>query len=328
MSAHTPGTLLAPPSPARPASDPAAPLLIVNPRSGGGLSEAAWARAARAIAEGLGPFEARMTERAHHARTLAADAARAGKRLVIAVGGDGTLNEVVNGLMDAGAPEETAFALIPRGTGGDFRRTIDGAEDLCEAARRIREGTRRKIDVGRVRYKGDDGLDHTCHFLNVSSFGFSAAVANRANRSSKRLGPRAAFLGATVRTLLGHDNVEVEVTLDEGESRRRTCLLGAVGNGRYFGGGMKICPEAQLDSGHFQVVLVGDLGVGTIATRIHRLYAGTHLSIDQIEHATARRIHVTPLAPDGQIRLEVDGETPGFLPATWEILPGALNLVL
>lgn len=302
------------------------PLLIVNPRSGAGLSEASWARMAGAIAQGLGPFDTRMTERPGHARHIAEEEARAGRALVVAVGGDGTLNEVVNGLMAVEAREGTQLGLIPRGTGGDFRRTIDGPQDMAGAAKRIAEAKGVKVDVGRVAYVNHDGQPAHCHFINVSSFGFSAAVAEKANRSSKKLGPKAAFLGATVKTLLGHDNAEVQVSVDDEPPLRRTVMLGAIGNGKYFGGGMKICPEATLNSGKLNVVLVGDLGVAEVATKIHRLYAGTHLSIDRVEARSAQQVSVAPVDEEVQVLLEVDGETPGRLPARWEILPGALTM--
>ena len=303
------------------------PLLIVNPRSGGGLSEAQWARLAGPIAQGLGAFDTVHTERPGHARGIARQAATQGRRLVVAVGGDGTLNEVVNGLMDAGAPRTTELALLPRGTGGDFRRTIDLPADLAKASAYLAKAPGRPIDVGLVHFTDHQGATASRHFINVSSFGFSAAVANKANESNKKLGARAAFLGATLRTVIGYDNLDVQIAVDGAAPVRRTVLLGAVGNGRYFGGGMKICPEATLDSGRLNLVVVGDLGLGSIATKIHRLYAGTHLSIKRIEGRNAQRVHVAS-ATERNAPVEVDGETPGTLPATWEIIPGALLMRL
>ncbi len=302
------------------------PLLIVNPRSGAGLSEAAWARMARAIADGLGAFDTRMTECAGHAQDIAENAARQGRALVVAVGGDGTLNEVVNGLMAAGAPDSTELALIPRGTGGDFCRTINGSKNVGEAAKHIHDTKAVAVDVGLVKFINADDQPLQRHFINVSSFGFSAAVANRANQASKKLGAKAAFLGATVRTLLGYDNVEVQISVNNETPVRRTVMMGAIGNGKYFGGGMKICPTATLNSGRLELVIVGDLGLGTVATKIHRLYNGSHLSIERIESRSAQQVHIAPVDPLCKPLIEVDGETPGTLPATWQVLPGALRM--
>ncbi|MDX2021474.1 MAG: diacylglycerol kinase family lipid kinase [Deltaproteobacteria bacterium] len=302
------------------------PLLIVNPRSGGGLSESRWARLAGAVAEGLGPFDTQMTERPDHAQELAREAALAGRHLVVAVGGDGTLNEVVNGLMAAGAPRTTEVALLPRGTGGDFRRTLDLPHDFTKAGRRIAQSQAKPVDVGLVKYVDHSGQPASRYFVNVSSFGFSASVASKANASSKKLGARSAFLGATVRTVFGYSNLDVQVSIDDAAPLRRTVLLGAIGNGRFFGGGMKICPDAVLDSGSLQFVVVGDLGLGAIATKIHRLYDGTHLKIDRVDGRQIRCVSVAPAEGQAAAPVEVDGETPGTLPATWEVIPAALML--
>ena len=307
---------------------PDKPLLIVNPRSGAGLSQAAWARLAGAISEGLGPFDTRMTERPGHAQDIAEAAARERRQLVVAVGGDGTLNEVVNGLMAAGAPKNTELALIPRGTGGDFRRTIEGSKDAVEAARHIRDAPAVAIDVGLIHFVDAEGRSAQRHFVNVSSFGFSAQVAHKANRSSKQMGAKAAFLGATVRTLIGHSNIDVQIAANGGEPVRRTVMLGAIGNGQYFGGGMRICPNAKLNSGAFEFVVVGDLTLATVATKIHRLYNGSHLSIDRIDSRSVHTLRVDPIDHAERIFIEVDGETAGYLPASWQVVPSALHMRL
>jgi len=302
------------------------PLLIVNPRSGGGLSQSKWASLAGAIAKGLGAFDTRMTEHQNHAQQIAREAALEGRHLVVAVGGDGTLNEVVNGLMEAGAPATTELALLPRGTGGDFRRTIGFPEDLVKASHHIALAKAGAVDVGLVHYTAENGGQVSRHFINVSSFGFSAAVAQKANASTKRLGARVAFLGATARTVFTYDKVDVEITMDDAQPVRRTVLLGALGNGRFFGGGMKICPEAMLNNGSLHLVVVGDVSLPSLGLNLHRLYSGTHLSIARVEHQHPKRVHIAPSTGQKPVTIEVDGETPGTLPATWEILPGALMM--
>lgn len=301
-------------------------LVIVNPRSGGGLEERDWARLSAELAGPLGGFEAAFTNRSGHASQLAEDAARAGRPLLIALGGDGTISEVADGVLRSGATG-TSVALLPRGTGGDFRRVLELPKHLHAAAERIGKATSRCIDAGRVTYTTEDGGRASRHFVNVSSFGFSSEVAARANRSSKRLGGRASFFSATVRELIAYDNQEIMIAVDGGEPRRRTMVLGAVGNGRYFGGGMKICPDAILDDGMHDLVIVGDLGRFEIIRKIHRLYAGTHLSIDDVDGQRVRHtMTATPVDPKARIPVEIDGETPGFLPATFEVLRGALSV--
>jgi YegS/Rv2252/BmrU family lipid kinase len=300
------------------------PLVIVNPRSGGGLSERRWASVVAPIVDGLGPFDARFTERPNHARAIAREEAVAGRKLVVALGGDGTISEVADGLVSAGGKAE--MGIIPRGTGGDFRRTLGIANELFKAAEHVRKTKARAIDVGRVSYVERGGGQGCRHFVNVASIGFSSVVAERANQGSKRLGGKASFLSAVVRSLLTYDNAEVTVTINGGEPRRLTMLLAAVGNGRFFGGGMKICPEAILDDGQLDLVTVGNLGRLSVMAKIHRIYSGNHLSMPEVRQVRCDKMQMAPADGKTEIPLEIDGETPGFLPARFELLRGALQL--
>jgi YegS/Rv2252/BmrU family lipid kinase len=302
------------------------PVVVVNPRSGGGLSAKRWAKLVGPITDGLGPFDTRFTEAPGDGRRIAREEARGGRGLVVALGGDGTISEVADGLLDEGGGP--ALGIIPRGTGGDFRRALELPQDLGEAARKIREGRVRSIDAGRATFVGHDGTTVTRHFVNVASFGFSSDVASRANSASKRLGAKVAFVGATLKTLAAYQNVEVQIAIDGGDRRRMTVLLGAIGNGRFFGGGMKICPEARLDNGKLDLVTVGDLGKLEILTKFPRIFSGTHLSIPEVQSAQVQTVEVWPADPAAAILIEVDGETPGRLPAKFEVVPGVLKLKL
>ena len=298
--------------------------MIVNPRSGGGLSQRRWAALVGPLSDGLGPVDVRFTEAKGDGRRIAHEEASAGRGLIVAMGGDGTISEVADGILAAGGGSE--LGIIPRGTGGDFRRSLDLDDDVGEVARRIRDTPVRPIDAGRVSFVADDGSLAERHFVNVVSFGFSSDVARRANTSSKRLGGRVAFLAATGRSLASYDNADVVVSLDDRPERRMTVLLAAVGNGRFFGGGMKICPEAILDDGLFDLVTVGNLGRIGVMANIHRIYTGNHLTMKEVEGTRVRRMKVAPADREAKIPLEVDGETPGHLPASFELLPGALRL--
>ena len=306
------------------------PLVIVNPKAGGGFSERKAARLIGAVSEGLGEVELAFTEAPRHATALARAAALDGRALVVAFGGDGTASEVAAGLLEAaeasGQPLRTELAIIPRGTGGDLRRTLELPHDIVEAARHARERTARAIDVGRATYTTADGARETRPFVNVASFGFSSAVAARANDSSKSFGPKVAFLGAVVQTLLGHENSEVWLEVDGAPAVRRKLMLGALGNGRYFGGGMKICPDAKLDSGLLSFVTVVDFSPAYTLAHIHRLFAGTHLSLPDVHSSPVHAVRVAPVDPAARIPIELDGETPGYLPAEFAVVPAALRL--
>ena len=288
------------------------------------MSQSRWAGLVGPLTDGLGSFDVRFTDARGDGRRIAHEEATAGRDLIVALGGDGTVSEVADGILAAGGKSE--LGIIPRGTGGDFRRTLDLADDLAKAARHVRATPARSIDAGRVSYVADDGSQASRHFVNVVSFGFSSDVARRANESSKRLGGRVAFLSATVRSLVSYDNVDVIVSLDDQPERRMSVLLAAVGNGRFFGGGMKICPEALLDDGFFHLVTVGNLGRTGVMANIHRIYSGHHLTMKEVQGTRVRRMKVAPADREAKIPLEVDGETPGHLPASFEILPGALRI--
>jgi len=194
--------------------DSSRPLVIVNPRSGGGLSEAKWARVRGALAEGLGELDSTFTTAPRDATEIARREAAAGRRLILAFGGDGTISEVADGVLAAGAGATTEIGLIPRGTGGDFRRTLEVPHEIAAAAEHIKNAQARVVDAGRVRYRkfeSEGGGEGVRHFVNVASFGFSSAVAARANQSSKTFGPKIAFVGATVRTLVGNQIVFEDV---------------------------------------------------------------------------------------------------------------------
>lgn len=301
------------------------PLIIVNPTSAGGATRDAWPGIASEFATHFGPFNCEFTRERGDALKLAKHGAKDGRCLIIACGGDGTISEVANGLLESG--EDVELGILPSGTGGDFQRSLKIPKRSADAARLLRNGHARRIDVGRVTYTNHEGKEESRYFLGVASFGMSGEVIRRvkANDSTK-FGGRAAFGLAMLQTTLTRESTSVFVQLDDQKERRLTVANFCVANGRYFGGGMKIAPEAKLDDGRFDVVTIGDLGALKILTNAHQLYLGTHLGMNRVHHALSRRIIARPISKDKQIAIEVDGELPGYLPATFDILPRALRV--
>ena len=307
--------------------DPRRPLVIVNPRSGGGLSEAGWARLVAGLTDGLGPFDSVFTTAPRDATDIARREAAAGRRLVVAFGGDGTISETADGILAAGAGATTELGIIPRGTGGDFRRSLElpersagGGAATCATAPRA------LIDAGRVHHVAHDGAPAARHFVNVASFGFSSAVASRANASSKRLGGKLAFLGATVRSLLSYDNTDVWLRLDDGPRQRRRVLLAAVGNGRFFGGGMKICPRRSSTA----ACSTSSSWATSRASTCSRRWGASTTAATELGGGQQRRRRASssrhPSRPTPSSPSSSTARRPGRLPATFEILPGALRL--
>jgi YegS/Rv2252/BmrU family lipid kinase len=302
--------------------------VIINPKSQGGRLGKRWSDISDTIGRAF-PFDDAITRAPGDATRLTREALRAGTERIVAIGGDGTVNEVVNGFFDdAGAPiaPEASFALLPFGTGGDFRRTLGMPTELAAAARVIAEDRRRRIDVGRLAYTSTSGERVHRMFANIASFGVSGVVDRMVNESDKRFG-RLSFMIATARATWSYRNQRVQLTFDGADRVEATINTVAVANGRYFGGGMMVAPNAELDDGQFDVVAIGDLGFGDLLKSGRRLYKGTHLSMDKVTARRAKVVEAEGVEPGAVIELDVDGESPGRLPARFELLAGALSVV-
>jgi YegS/Rv2252/BmrU family lipid kinase len=303
-------------------------VLVVNPRSQGGRLGKRWKDIADTIGRAF-PFDELITEGPHDATRLTREALRGGAERVVAIGGDGTINEVVNGFFDdQGKPiaPEASFAVIPFGTGGDFRRTVNVPAELGDAARVIAANHRRKIDVGRLEFTTPGGTRAARMFANIASFGVSGVVDRLVNESGKRLG-RLSFALATARATWSYTNQRVQLVFDGGDRVEATINTVAIANGRYFGGAMMVAPHAELDDGQFDVIAMGDFGFADLLRSGRRLYQGTHLAMDKVTARRARVVEAEPIDPGAVIELDVDGENPGRLPARFELVPAALWLV-
>jgi diacylglycerol kinase (ATP) len=237
---------------------------------------------------------------------------------VVAVGGDGTLNEAVNGLAQTGVP----LATIPLGTGMDFVRTYGIPTKFEEAVLVAIGGNTRTIDAARVAYRTWSGEDATRWFANVGSVGMSGAVAQRANSMSKALGGRVTFFYALTRVFLAWDNTEMTVTLDDGERRGRMHDV-ILANGQWHGGAMWLAPDARPDDGLFDVVFIGDVNKWDFLTTAPKIYKGKHVGHPKVEIVRSATVAVD--APE-HLPIEVEGEQVGTTPARFEIVPGALRV--
>ena len=303
-------------------------VVVVNPHSAGGRTERDWPQLRELIHEKFGPFEHVFTSGPGDGTTLAREALRGGADLVVAMGGDGTINEVVNGFFEGSkaiAPG-AAFGVLPAGTGGDFRKTIGASKDVRESADQLKRGTPRAIDLGRLSFVGSDGEKQVRHFVNIASFGISGLVDQYVNKSSKTFGGAMTFALATLRAGMSYKNQGVRLLLDDAPPREGRIYNVAVANGRFFGGGMKVAPDAELDDGLFDVITMGEFGFSDLLFRGLDIYSGKHLKNPKVTVHRAKRIEAVPLEDGAEILLDVDGEQPGRLPATFEILAGGIRL--
>jgi diacylglycerol kinase (ATP) len=236
----------------------------------------------------------------------------------VAVGGDGTVNEIANGI----AGLEVELAVIPRGTGWDFVRTYRIPRKLEDAVEVALNGRTREIDLGRARYRAWAGGDGESLFANIASAGMSGAIAKRANETSKALGGKVSYAWATLAVFSRWRNDEVTVRVDGEEHTGRMHDV-IVANGRYLGGGMKMLPEAEPDDGRFDVLLIGDLTKRDLMLTLPKTYRGTHLPHPKATLLRGARVEVEAPEP---LPVELDGEQPGTTPVSFEVVPRALRL--
>jgi diacylglycerol kinase (ATP) len=315
------GSMPAPPDVPDGAGSAARTVFLVNPASSNGATGRRWPELAHRAAQLGLEGETFFSERPGHLIELAERAVAEGADVVVAVGGDGTLNEAVNGLVRSGGTAE--LATIPLGTGMDFVRTHGIPTAFDDAVGVAREGRARTIDVGRVSYRTWDGHNAERYYANVGSVGMSAAVAQRANGMSKAMGGKATFFYALVRVFLEWDNTVVTVELEDGTRREGRMHDVIVANGQWHGGAMWLAPEAQPDDGRFDVILIGDVTKRDFITTAPKLYKGTYLSHPKIELLRTGSVSVD--APE-RLPIELDGEQIGTTPATFQIVPSAIRV--
>ncbi|MGH0030161.1 MAG: diacylglycerol/lipid kinase family protein [Myxococcota bacterium] len=300
-------------------------LVIANPQSRNGATGRRWPSVERRVREFFPEVEVAHTEGPRDAERLAREAVESGVVRLLVAGGDGTLSEVTSGLASAGLGDRVELGLLPLGTGGDFVRSLDVPRDLDGALRCVERGKPRPVDVGRLRFVGDDGAPRVSYFLNVASFGISSLINDLVNQSTKAFGGTVSFLIGTIRGILRYDSEEVEIRVDGERVFRGRFVLAAGANGRQFGGGMRIAPDARIDDGLLDLVIVEHLSVPRLLTRLPKLYRGTHLGDPACSHFRGRVIEAD--APPWTVRVELDGEPLGWLPARYDVLPGALRII-
>lgn len=311
------------------------PLVIVNPNSGGGRTGALFDKLRVPIERSLGAIDVIFTERGRHAVEIARAGALEGRETVVAVGGDGSIHEVVNGLMEArekGA-DGTRLGIIGQGTGGDFRRTLRLEHRLDHYCETIAKGREQAIDVGRARFRSHKGEEISSYFVNILSMGISGTVDKYVASMGRTLGGTLTYFAASLRglvesevgvlrcrmTLNGEERVE--------ELRSRTL---AICNGRYFGSGMKVAPMAEVDDGIFEVINLGSAPRFKFFANSSKMYSGSHIKSPEVQCFRCQRVEIT-LLNEG-IRegfpLDVDGEPLGVLPITIDIVPKAIKVLV
>ena len=302
-------------------------IVIVNPQAGNGRTEKIWPNIESALEKSIGSFEVLQTTCRGDAtdlsrRILAVDTVR-----IVAVGGDGHLNEVLNGFIENDLPvnSEARLSFVMTGTGCDFQRSLGISGKWQAAVADLKDAKVRKIDVGKVTYTAADKTQKIRYFDNIASFGLSGAVDHCLEHSRLRdyLGGAPLFLWATIKTVFTHPNQGIRFRIDDGPEEEICSRLGLLANGRYFGGAMHAAPEAELDDGLLDLFMLKEISVAKFLWHLPKIYKGTHLKIPEIFFQKVRKFTAES---SEQVILDIDGESPGYLAATFEVLPKTLNL--
>lgn len=298
---------------------------VVNPKSANGATGKRWGELAAQIARTLSDFGVEFTKGPMDAAHLARQAVKAGYECVVAVGGDGTINEVVNGFFedDRAINPQAALGVLPRGTGGDFRKTFRWDLDFDAAVRRLKTPDTRPFDVGRLEFVAHDGSRAVRYFANICSFGVSGVVDEEVNRTSKALGGKLSFMWGSLKALSKYRDQVVDVSFDGKPPETIPVTTLAVANGKYFGGGMKVAPDADVSDGQFDVTIWSGYGLSDFVLKSGGIYSGDHLKWKGTRTLRCREVKADSKE---RVLIDCDGEQPGRLPCTMTLLPGAIRL--
>ncbi len=298
--------------------------VIVNPVAGAGRTGREWPRIMDMFRGNGLHFDYDITEAPGHAIELARESARNGYDMVVSVGGDGTINEIVNGLYTSGNIRDTTLGIVSTGTGSDYIRTVGiprRSEDACRCLLRLKK---RVVDLGIVAYT-KDGRQEERLFVNFAGFGFDAEIVRRTTQQFKSLGAVPSYLLGIFATLMFYRNHDISIEMDGESLDMRVCTV-VMNNGRYGGGSMFTAPHAELADGLLDVMIVGDLSKPDLLWSIPRIYKGTHLTHPKVTMKRAKEVEVESLS--GKMQLQADGELLGEIPARFRVLPSMLNIII
>ena len=301
-------------------------VFIVNPKASNGLTGRKWPLIHAMARDRLGSFTSYLTTQPGDAMRITRKNLTEGAEVIVCVGGDGTLNEVINGFMSGEQTIQTGAALgfVPHGTGCDFIRTVPIPARIEQSLDTIMEGHISTIDLGRLQYHDHRNCPRTRYFHNIISFGLGGEVDDRVNRSNKVFGPFISFFWSAVVSLFLYGKKSIRLKVDDLFDDEVITWNIAVANGQYHGGGMRIAPDAAIDDGLFHITVVGDLSLAEVLWHFPKLYNGRIKEIRNVSFLTGKKVEASS---EQRVLLDVDGEQPGRLPVVIDMVPAALRMI-
>jgi YegS/Rv2252/BmrU family lipid kinase len=278
----------------------------------------------RQLADRLGslaPIEVDIHKTSIHqdASSLTQKAISEGAERILAVGGDGTWNEVINGILSS-QNTEIPCMLLPLGTANDWTKTFPSPRNIKELELRLKAEHCKKVDVGRITFTAPSGQSKNRYFINIADGGMGAAVVKKVNKRSKWMGPHLTFVRAIAETFISYKNVRVEMYIDD-EIHQGPIRSFVVANGRFFGSGMCIAPHAEPDDGWFSIVIIGDVSLFDYLRYLPKIKRGEYIDHPDVSYTKARKVE---LRSSQNLEIEADGEYLGTAPARFEIQPAAI----
>jgi diacylglycerol kinase (ATP) len=296
---------------------------IVNPLAGAGKTAKKWPQIKELMQSLKLDFGYTLTEAPQHAVEIARTMATKGCRFLIAIGGDGTINEVVNGLYQANCLSESKVGIICTGTGADYIRTLGIPRALDDACQLLKNPKTRLVDIGVIEYS-DQGREIKRLFVNFAGLGFDAEVVKATNKTFKAMGTMSSYLMGLLFTLFSYRNINVSVMID-GRVEKRKIVTMLMGQGKYAGGGMMTTPNANPYDGLFDVLIVDNMSKLDLLWSLPRIYKGTHLTHHKV---SIRRLNEIKIFTEGKVCIQADGDLIGDTPARFYVLPAALNIII
>lgn len=303
------------------------PFFVINPISGGKRARSLWPKLSSRLESLFGPLHSAQTSKPQEAGLLARQAIENGYHWIVSVGGDGTLHEVVNGIfsLPASARSRVRLSILPMGSGDDFAKSLSLPPDPLQLIERWKKPQAIQIDIGKTTYLKESQAQNQ-YFINIADLGMGGEVMIRVNRSSKLLGYKFTYVSAIVQTLAQYKPYALRIETESEALEADNLLIALVANGRYFGNGLHMAPQASLSDGKFEIVLIEKFGIVKFLKFLPKLYGGKIHEAREVKTLRGSRIRITPLSPK-PVLMETDGELLGPIPAEFEVLPQALEIL-
>lgn len=299
---------------------------VVNSAAGSGRINREWPALAELIRKKILQSHIEFTRGPQDATVLTSKLIREGFELIVAVGGDGTINECVNGFFENGKliNPQAALGVLPYGRGSDLARFLKIPKDAEAALDYLIGANFIRLDVGLGTFVAKSGEKASRYFINIANVGLVSCVVDSSHSTPKFLGSQISYLYGALLGALKYKAVPVVYSCD-GKKKEIRLLNMILANGAYFGSGMKAAPHAKIDDGLLDVVVASKMPILTFLRRIPGLYSGNHLKIPEVDFFREKIVDVSPVNSKDKIPVEMDGDTVGYLPAQFKILPGALK---